>query len=569
MDAFVKATAEIEYLNPRTGSPAPGAKRFKDCAVTHQSGRRRILIEFKDSAYEIPLIPGCFMVHDKFVGEGKFGISCHTSELRCIVKVSGASPLELRLFAACVRAGRKLDPKERDRALAATNPKPAAPAPSSALSYSLVGNAAPAPSATTTTAILKPLSKQLTATYTIVGNANAGKSTSSASAAISPSKAASASQTLTDEQKAVVNAALARQSIFYTGSAGTGKSAVLQALRRALPASTTAFTASTAVAAHSIGGSTVHAFAGVTTNDLQGFQEGTVQLKDIIASVKRRRDAVARWQSTRTLVIDEISMLSATDFDILEAVARGVRESVQPFGGITLILSGDFFQLPPVGRGQGFGPGGGAGGGGKRYCFNARSWPKCIQRCMELTQVFRQTDTAFIDILNEVRWGHCSDAAIETLRGRWGAAVTLPDGRTDVIPTKLHTHRNTVDAENKAELAKLPGAPVVHRAADQIGAGGSPGMLDASCPAPKELSLKVGAQVLLLKTLDQAAGLVNGARGVVIKLTGPGQVRVRIVAQFQASYNCTVNCACSHSSHLCIPVFCAILAHCRCPPSAS
>ena len=115
MDAFVKANIELEYLNPRTGSPAPGTKKFKDAALTHQAGRGRLLVEFKDDAYEIPLKLQCFIIYDKFMHEGKLGISCHTRELRCTLKISAAKPVELRLFAACVRAGKRLDPAERNR----------------------------------------------------------------------------------------------------------------------------------------------------------------------------------------------------------------------------------------------------------------------------------------------------------------------------------------------------------------------------------------------------------------------------------------------------------------------
>ena len=102
---------------------------------------------------------------------------------------------------------------------------------------------------------------------------------------------------------------------------------------------------------------------------------------------------------------------------------------------------------------------------GRRYCFAASSWPRCVGACLELTRVFRQADGEFAALLNEMRWGRVSDAAVELLRSRWGASAAI-QGAADVIPTKLHTHRSTVEAENRAQLARLPGEPVVHRAAD-------------------------------------------------------------------------------------------------------
>jgi ATP-dependent DNA helicase PIF1 len=123
--------------------------------------------------------------------------------------------------------------------------------------------------------------------------------------------------------------------------------------------------------------------------------------------------------------------------------------------------------------------------------------------------------------------------------------VDVPGAAAGVVPTKLHTHRATVDAENRTQLALLPGEPVLHVAVDTFasagggGGGGGEGggalhaaalrALESVCPAPRELTLKVGAQVLLLKTLDQSAGLVNGARGVVLRLSGAGASRLPTV----------------------------------------
>lgn len=382
MDARIQGNVKLSYANPSTGSPAPGATKLKDVVLTHQSGRLRVLLEARTDKFELPLVKNGYILRDKLMSEGKLSIDVHLPTLRCVAIIEGADPVELRLFAACVRSNSKLDPREREKARAAAAAKP--------ISYSVLGSAAAMANAG---GGIRAAPK-VGSSFTIVSAPKQLAATASASSSPSSASAEAPAPKLTSEQQSVITAATSGVSIFYTGSAGTGKSAVLHTLRQALPTATTAFTASTAVAACSVGGTTVHAFAGVTATDLQGFADGSVGLDEIVAHVRRRRDAVQRWQRTRSLVVDEISMLSAQDFDLLEAVARAVRGDPRPFGGIQLVLSGDFAQLPPVtktagGKGSGFVP---PAESGKRYCFAARSWPRCISQCIELTQVFRQSD---------------------------------------------------------------------------------------------------------------------------------------------------------------------------------
>jgi ATP-dependent DNA helicase PIF1 len=348
--------------------------------------------------------------------------------------------------------------------------------------------------------------------------------------------------------------------IFFTGAAGTGKSVVLAALRRLLPPAAAAFTASTGAAAVAIGGETVHAWAGCSPALLAGVCSGTVAVADAVEAVRRRRDA--KIHTTATLFVDEVSMLDADTFDALEAIARGVRGSSKPFGGIQLALTGDFCQLPPVSKA---GAGGGTGQRGAKFAFQSASWGRCVPRCVVLTEVFRQAaDPAFAALLEEARWGRISPEHAELLRSRVGAKVVLPapasngagvdskksapassSAAPDIVPTKLHTHRAAVDAENARQLERLPGPGVRYVAADTYHNSGSGGgykargkerdddrpqsegpskammaALAACCPAPQELTLKLGAQVMLNKTVDASEGLVNGAKGIVIRFTG-------------------------------------------------
>ena len=167
-------------------------------------------------------------------------------------------------------------------------------------------------------------------------------------------------------------------------------------------------------------------------------------------------------------------------FDKLEAVARAVREDDRPFGGIQLVLCGDFLQLPPVSR-----------GGEKGFCFEAQSWWRCFARqdCVELSRTFRQTEARFISMLGELRRGDCSEAATARLRAAQGEGWA-EDG---IKPTRLHTHKHSLERVNAAGLAALPGAEVVFAAADSGSAAGSKLLeaLRADCAAQETLTLKV------------------------------------------------------------------------------
>ena len=149
------------------------------------------------------------------------------------------------------------------------------------------------------------------------------------------------SSPLSVEQVKVLELVKSGESVFFTGSAGTGKSYLLRRIVSALPPETTFTTASTGAAACLIGGTTLHSFAGI------GNGSGT--LERCIAMASRDNHAFT-WKKCRCLVVDEISMIDAELFDKIEMVARAVRNSQKVFGGIQLVLCGDFLQLPPVSK---------------------------------------------------------------------------------------------------------------------------------------------------------------------------------------------------------------------------
>uniref|UniRef100_A0AAR2LLH6 ATP-dependent DNA helicase PIF1 n=1 Tax=Pygocentrus nattereri TaxID=42514 RepID=A0AAR2LLH6_PYGNA len=311
---------------------------------------------------------------------------------------------------------------------------------------------------------------------------------------------------LSREQTAVLNAVLSGKNVFFTGSAGTGKSFLLKRIIGSLPPKSTYATASTGVAACHIGGTTLHSFAGIGS--------GSAPLEQCL-ELAQRPGVRQHWTSCKHLIIDEISMVEAQFFDKLEAIARSIRRSTEPFGGIQLIVCGDFLQLPPVTKGK----------EKPSFCFQARTWRKCVHVNMELTEVRRQTDRTFISLLQAVRVGRVTEEVTSQLLKSANNCIE----RDGILATRLCTHKDDVELTNENKLKQLPGPLRVFEAVD------SDPMLvktiDAQSPVGAILQLKVGAQVMLTKNLDVQRGLVNGARGVVVDFLpgNQGLPRVRFL----------------------------------------
>lgn len=319
---------------------------------------------------------------------------------------------------------------------------------------------------------------------------------------------------LSPDQQRTLDLMKEGKSVFFTGSAGTGKSFLLrhgvQQLKAIHGDKHVFVTASTGVAACNIGGTTLHSFAGVGIGD--------VGLDDLVRKVNRSKSKT-NWRACKVLVIDEISMIDAELFDKIEYVARHIQlepaKKRLPFGGIQLVVCGDFLQLPPVSRGRNSSL-------DTQFCFQAESWARCMDVCVELTTVFRQKDNEFIQLLQEMRHGECSAEQQKRL-----ASMYLPweerglstgyneDAMRDIRPTILYPHRADVEDINVRELSLLQGQEKTFYAED-TGEEYARGSLASNCPAPTELKLKRGAQVMLVRNLNFDRQLVNGARGVVL-----------------------------------------------------
>lgn len=156
--------------------------------------------------------------------------------------------------------------------------------------------------------------------------------------------------------------------------------------------------------------------------------------------------------------------------------------------------------------------------------FEASSWASCVQRSFVLTRVFRQLDPLFVDVLNSIRLGHAPPEVRAALKPCEGRRLATADG---IVATRLFTHKADCATLNEEQLNALSGEKVTFRASDTGRDDAALSQLRASCPSPATLDLKMGAQVILVKTLDADGGLVNGARGVVTRFLSTRHPAVR------------------------------------------
>lgn len=329
---------------------------------------------------------------------------------------------------------------------------------------------------------------------------------------------------LSDSQRRIVEAALEGQSFFFTGAAGTGKSYVIQTLEpllREKHGDTVYITASTGVAACNIGGVTLHSFAGVGLGDDSAI--------NLLLKLQNGRDptskgAKSRWVNANVLIIEECSMISAELFEKLDFIARNLRKDSKsvPFGGIQVILCGDFFQLPPVKKDA-----------NKKlrtilhktpivvksvvpadFIFETKTWRELVgDRVYVLNEIYRQKDTELLTLLHDVRIGQISKEAKAIFTGcKTKTALldsTLPD---DTV--KLFSTRKDVDAVNEYNLFGLEGECKTFKAVDK-GDAMVVKKLEDHWMAQKILDLKIGTSVMFIKN-DCASKIVNGTTGKVI-----------------------------------------------------
>lgn len=282
------------------------------------------------------------------------------------------------------------------------------------------------------------------------------------------------------------------RNIFLTGSAGTGKTYVLNQYikylkERKVPV---AVTASTGIAATHMNGQTIHSWCGMG-------------VKDNIHQVDLRKLAEKKYiqknvLNAKVLIIDEISMLHKNQLQMVDEILTHLKSSFEPFGGLQLVLSGDFFQLPPVTKNE--------EANKDKFAFMSKSWVDAGLTVCYLTEQFRQTDNELNEVLNEIRQNNVSQESLSILD-----EAVYNKFRED--PTRLYSHNFDVDRVNMQEIESLAGEEEVFVAVTK-GNQGLREMLQKSVLAPDNLVLKENARVMFVKN-NYEKGFMNGSLGTV------------------------------------------------------
>jgi len=310
---------------------------------------------------------------------------------------------------------------------------------------------------------------------------------------------------LSPAQKSAIEAVFAGKNILLTGPAGTGKSHTIKRIKEVYTEKklNIGITSTTGASAILIEGKTIHSWAGI---GICGTKEAALK------NAMTFKAPQERIRTTSLLVIDEISMMSDIVLDILDYVFRAVRANDRAFGGMQVVLCGDFFQLKPVKC--------------DTFAFESPNWNNLIHEVHELTQIFRQENAAFCRALNEIRIGEISPITVKLFESRIGKEFI-----GDIKPTELYPVNEDVDHLNESELWKL--ATETNRvrevqALDEIIEKPRPRKeytpkfiqqckerMNKDCIAPEILAMAIGAQVMLIKNINVEAGLANGSRATI------------------------------------------------------
>jgi ATP-dependent DNA helicase PIF1 len=341
---------------------------------------------------------------------------------------------------------------------------------------------------------------------------------------------------LSREQQIAFDKYVQGHNIFITGPGGAGKSALIRmiyqhAYSRFKDIHVTALTGCAAVLLN-CKAKTLHSWAGI------GLGNGTVE--QLVNKIKKNKFAKALWRGTDILVVDEVSMLSLKLFNTLNEIGKAVRGNFKPFGGIQMIFSGDFFQLPPVGDKD--------EPDTQRFCFESDDWNSVFHRdCqIQLVKIFRQTDEIYSTILNQIREGKIKRKSNDLLL----QYVERPFAESLVAePTKLYPTKNQVEQINVMRMSALQGeakefkikylkdlemtktdrAKRIEFTEKDIQV--ELDFLAGNLMCDKEMKLKIGSQVMCIVNIKSEQGdvlICNGSQGIIkefCEMTGLPKVK--------------------------------------------
>ena len=313
---------------------------------------------------------------------------------------------------------------------------------------------------------------------------------------------------LTEGQKIAFQKFQSGDNLFITGPAGTGKTYLIQKIKEYcdLVHLNVGITAMTGCAAYLIHGNTLHSWAGIGL--------GKAPIANIVKKIRTRPYLRTRWKNVKVLIIDEISMLDMALFEKLDDIARNVRNTFLPWGGIQLCFLGDMCQLPPCSN---------------KFAFESERWKSTINEVVQLTEIKRQENKVFSQCLTEMRLGKISKQSKKLLKQ---CSEKTWDPSSPIKPTRLYAYNKIVNKINDDELKKLltDKPDEEHHKYECITTFDITNrskfrkkksiivseIMDNNSQYCKEITLTIGTQIMLIVNLDLAEGLVNGSRGIVI-----------------------------------------------------
>jgi len=349
---------------------------------------------------------------------------------------------------------------------------------------------------------------------------------------------------LSSEQQNAFDKFILGENVFVTGSAGSGKSELIRKIYRHCISNRKGIQVCALTGCASIllncKAKTVHSWSGIGL--------GNASVDVLINKIKQNLYKKKAWTEISVLVIDEVSMMSIKLFDTLDAIGRGVRNNHLPFGGIQVILSGDFYQLPPVGNYNDVDT--------MRFCFESEDWNNVFKKnCqIQLVKIFRQTDDKYISILNQVREGVVKRSSNDLLKSRVG--LIPPQG---TVITQLYPRRNSVEIincnkmkelttpEQTFEIQLLNNLPILSdedkRKRNKIGKVEIDIELQhikTNLLCEPTLKLKVGAYVMCIVNMEISSDIVlcNGSQGII---TGFSEITRLPIVRFNNGYEATIN----------------------------